>query len=119
MKNKKHYNSFHPELGFFLHIKDVLSWFEGDESYFTTVSSSHDEFLSSGRQERYPQMAKLEPKAHEKLLKESLVCWHCNQEMKNMPTLKPHLQEEWDSFAKKEKARLERTKELEKGVKKT
>ncbi|KAJ3505558.1 hypothetical protein NLJ89_g7351 [Agrocybe chaxingu] len=31
MKNKKHYNSFHPKLGFFLHLDDVLSWF-GQES---------------------------------------------------------------------------------------
>ncbi len=30
MKNKKHLNSFHPRLGFFLHIDEVLSWFEPD-----------------------------------------------------------------------------------------
>ena len=63
-------------------------------------------------------MAKLEPKAHEKLLNESLACWRCNLETKNMPTLKTHLQEEWDSLAKKEKARLERTRKLEEAVKK-
>ena len=53
MKKKKHYNSFHPKLGFFLDINDVLSWFDGDESYFTSVSPWHDEFLLSGRRERY------------------------------------------------------------------
>lgn len=37
MKNKKHYNSFHPSLGFFLHIDDVLSWFEAEPSYFSRV----------------------------------------------------------------------------------
>ncbi len=30
IKSKKHLNSFHPKVGFFLHIDDVLSWFEPD-----------------------------------------------------------------------------------------
>ena len=30
MKSKKHLNSFHPKLGFFLHLDEVLSWFEPD-----------------------------------------------------------------------------------------
>ena len=37
LKYKKHYNSFHPELGFFLHIDKVLSWFEGDSASFDKV----------------------------------------------------------------------------------
>lgn len=37
MKNKKHYNSFHPKLGFFLHLSEVLSWFDSEASYFQTV----------------------------------------------------------------------------------
>ena len=37
MKLKKHYNSFHPKLGFFLHLSDVLSWFDADPSYYQTV----------------------------------------------------------------------------------
>jgi len=37
MKNKKHYNSFHPKHGFFLHMDDVLSWFDAEPSYFKTV----------------------------------------------------------------------------------
>jgi len=52
MKKKQHYNSFHPKLGFFLDINDVLSWFDADESYFTSVSPWHDRFLLSGRQEQ-------------------------------------------------------------------
>lgn len=28
LKKKQHYNSFRPDLGFFLHLADVLSWFE-------------------------------------------------------------------------------------------
>jgi hypothetical protein len=34
LKQKKHYNSFHPTLGFFLHIDEVLSWFEMDDASF-------------------------------------------------------------------------------------
>lgn len=39
LKTKKHYNSFHPKLGFFLHIDDVLSWFDDGnaESYVRSV----------------------------------------------------------------------------------
>ncbi len=37
MKNKKHYNSFHPKLGFFLDINEVVSWFEAEPSYYSTV----------------------------------------------------------------------------------
>ena len=37
LKHKKHYNSFHPKLGFFLHLDDVLSWFDATPSYYDTV----------------------------------------------------------------------------------
>ncbi|KAG8217751.1 hypothetical protein J3R82DRAFT_5912 [Butyriboletus roseoflavus] len=86
MKHKKHYNSFHPELGFFLHLHEVLSWFDEEPSYFERLKKSD----------------------YENLLKESLYCWKCERDMKNMPLLKAHLQEEWDDEAGKEKARLAR-----------
>ncbi|KAG7452569.1 HIT-like protein [Guyanagaster necrorhizus] len=94
MKNKKHYNTFHPKLGFFLDINEVLSWFDADPSYFSS-------------------MAKLDPKEYEALLKEPLECWRCGNEMKNMPILKAHLQEEWDKQAAQEKAKLERKRKFE------
>lgn len=37
MKKKKHYNSFHPKLGFFLHLEDIMSLFDAESSYFDTV----------------------------------------------------------------------------------
>ena len=37
MKHKKHYNSFHPNLGYFLHLDEVLSWFDEDPAYFARV----------------------------------------------------------------------------------
>ena len=37
LKVKRHYNSFHPELGFFLHLDEVLSWFDAAPSYFENV----------------------------------------------------------------------------------
>ncbi|KAF5391469.1 hypothetical protein D9757_002034 [Collybiopsis confluens] len=94
LKNKKHYNSFHPKLGFFLHIDEVLSWFDGEASY-------------------YSEMSKLDVKAYESLLKEDLVCWRCESTMKNIPTLKSHLQEEWDKVFRREKARAERKRKME------
>ncbi|KAJ3856987.1 HIT-like domain-containing protein [Lentinula lateritia] len=94
LKNKKHYNSFHPKLGFFLHIDDVLSWFDSEPSY-------------------YREMVKLDQKAYEKLLKEDLVCWKCETPMKNIPTLKAHLQEEWNEVSKREKRRVERKRKQE------
>ena len=52
MKQKKHYNSFHPKTGFFLDIDKVLSWFDAEPSYFASVgvsfSSSEDLFLFGG-----------------------------------------------------------------------
>lgn len=87
LKNKKHYNSFHPQLGFFLHLNDVLSWFDADPSYFEMTS-------------------RLRKNDYEPLLKEDLTCWKCERAVKNMPTLKEHLQEEWDNERRKEKARI-------------
>lgn len=40
MKHKKHYNSFHPNLGFFLHLDDVLSWFDAEPAYYNRVRSA-------------------------------------------------------------------------------
>ncbi|KAG6832364.1 hypothetical protein H0H92_002632 [Tricholoma furcatifolium] len=95
MKSKKHYNSFHPKVGFFLDIDEVLSWFEAEESYFK-------------------RMAKLDSKLYEGLLKEDLACFRCDSTtMKNIPALKLHLQEDWDKLAAREKGKLERKRKFE------
>ncbi|KAJ7740666.1 HIT-like domain-containing protein [Mycena maculata] len=94
MKNKKHYNSFHPKLGFFLDVDEVLSWFDAEPSY-------------------YSAMAKLDTKHYEAMLKTDLVCYRCNANMKNIPSLKAHLQEEWDVETRREKAKMERRREME------
>lgn len=39
MKKKKHYNTFHPKLGFFLHYTDVMEWFDATPSYYDRVST--------------------------------------------------------------------------------
>ena len=41
MVNKKHYNSFHPKLGFFLHIQEVLEWFDAEPTFFSNKVSRH------------------------------------------------------------------------------
>jgi aprataxin len=45
---------------------------------------------------------------YEKILKEPLSCFHCGASMKNMPSLKEHLQKEWETMASQEKLNLQR-----------
>lgn len=40
LKNKKHYNSFHPSLGFFLHLDSVIGWFDLPDVEFRKVSAA-------------------------------------------------------------------------------
>lgn len=90
MKLKKHYNSFHPNLGFFLHLKDVLSWFDAVPSY-------------------YQRMIKLDANHYRSLLKDGdLCCWQCDRALVSMPKLKAHLHDEFDKLTAREKAKLER-----------
>lgn len=37
LKKPRHYNSFHPKLGYFLHLDDVLEWFEAVDSVYRSV----------------------------------------------------------------------------------
>ncbi|PPR03537.1 hypothetical protein CVT24_007023 [Panaeolus cyanescens] len=84
LKKKKHYNTFHPNLGFFIHVEEVLEWFDTDETFF---------------QKKIRSLATLHP-----ILKQELICFHCDQTINNIPTLKKHLQEEWDKVDKRKKA---------------
>jgi aprataxin len=52
---------------------------------------------------RRTQVNGLKPSTYEHILKEPLVCFRCNTEMKNMPTLKAHLLEEWEILEKRAK----------------
>jgi C2HE / C2H2 / C2HC zinc-binding finger len=58
------------------------------------------------------QMSDLKKSQYEPLLKDKLSCWRCGQEMKNMPAMKAHLQEEWEKEKTTEKAKLERKKRV-------
>ncbi|KAF8628452.1 hypothetical protein AX15_003967 [Amanita polypyramis BW_CC] len=87
MKNKKHYNSFHPKLGFFLDIDTVISWFDA------TQSSRNS-------------MVNTKPTRFGRVLKEPLTCFRCGMSAKNMVVLKEHLQKEWDVLLQEEKTRL-------------
>ncbi|KAF9792138.1 HIT-like protein [Thelephora terrestris] len=89
LKHKKHYNSFHPNLGFFLHVDEVLAWFGQD-------SASFDQQLMS-----------LQNNLHEPLLKEDLACWRCRETFKAMPKLKEHLVREKGAEASREKKSLQ------------
>jgi len=94
LKNKKHYNSFHPGLGYFLHLDDVLEWFEAVESHWKKTSQ-------------------LNSKDYDPNLKEALQCWRCDEVLKTVPVLKDHLKDHFEADvakAKKKQDRLEAVK---------
>ncbi|QRV86122.1 scavenger mRNA-decapping enzyme DcpS [Ceratobasidium sp. AG-Ba] len=86
LKKKHHYNSFRPDLGFFLHLKDVLSWFE-----LPTATP-----FAKGP--TFEQKAALSTQKYEPLLKKDLECFKCHETFKTLPQLRAHLQKEWDDL---------------------
>jgi len=82
LKNKKHYNSFHPSLGFFLHLDDVIDWCSlSDDEYRDRTSLRQDEF--------------------EELLTQDLHSWRTGARYSTIPKLKIHLEQEWESETRK------------------
>ena len=61
-------------------------------------------------------MSQLTISQYEPLLKEDLRCWKCQSIQKNIPTLKAHLQEEWDKEKRKATAQKKRKREQETAV---
>jgi aprataxin len=53
-------------------------------------------------------MVNTQKASYEKKLKESLSCFHCGESMKNMPSLKEHLQKEWERLANQERLKFQR-----------
>lgn len=112
LKNKKHYNSFHPKLGFFLHLNDVLEWFDGVDSHHQMVIKPIARYTPSKLTALIDsQMSQLPTSQYEPLLKESLQCWRCHASQKNIPALKDHLEGEWKR--EKEKALLHQKRKRE------
>ncbi|KAI5899662.1 uncharacterized protein SCHCODRAFT_02484815 [Schizophyllum commune H4-8] len=94
LKNKKHYNSFHPKLGFFIHLDDILDWFEAVPSVWR-------------------KNIELNPAFFEPLLKKDLECYHCYEEFRNMPQLTKHLKEHWEKLKAAGIAKMQRKKMIE------
>ena len=98
----RHYNSFHPKLGFFLHLDDVV-----DQVQQGTVSKASG---SPGRhrvtQARADESSQAKDAFYEAILKEPLVSIYTGDEFKNLPRLKEHLEEEWSKRGRKAKAKL-------------
>lgn len=86
LKVKKHYASFHPTLGFFLPLANVMQSLSPEPGGQGNTSSSFD-------LKKY--MRPDGPKSWEPTLKSDLRCWQCDQISPNMPALKMHLEEEW------------------------
>jgi len=58
-------------------------------------------------------MARLAPEVYEAHLKGALVCFHCGETAKNMPTLKKHLQDEFDTLVKRQSKKRKRGSDVE------
>ncbi|ODN84102.1 hypothetical protein L202_00116 [Cryptococcus amylolentus CBS 6039] len=82
LKSKKHYNSFRPDLGFFIPIMEVRRWLQNEQTL----------------QERVDALA-----ATTSLLKTPLTCFKCDEPMNNIEKLKTHFEKE---FSKERKAAL-------------
>ncbi|KIR30433.1 aprataxin [Cryptococcus deuterogattii 99/473] len=76
LKSKKHYNSFRPDLGFFIPIMEVQRWLQDDRTMLDRV-----ETLS----------------ATQTLLKTPLTCFKCDEPMNNIEKLKQHFEKEFSS----------------------
>lgn len=55
----------------------------------------------------------LKPTKYEPILKEPLACFRCNAEMKNIPLLKKHLEEEWDKLERRGRESATRKRKAE------
>jgi len=80
--------------GYFLHLDDVLEWFEAVESHWKKTSQ-------------------LNSKDYDPILKEALQCWRCDEVLKTVPVLKDHLKDHFEADiakAKKKQDRLEAVK---------
>ncbi|GAA5869743.1 hypothetical protein JCM3774_003838 [Rhodotorula dairenensis] len=77
LKNKKHWNSFHPTLGYFLHLSDVIAAVEGGKNPLRDAKH-YEALLKADLESTYPPYAKFA----------------------TLPKLKEHLELEWEKQAR-------------------
>lgn len=58
-------------------------------------------------------MSALPKTQYESILRFPLSCWRCHRAANNIPTLKQHLQEEWDIEKEREKKRIKAKRKRE------
>ncbi|KAL7283420.1 hypothetical protein ACG7TL_002850 [Trametes sanguinea] len=87
-KKKKHANSFHPRMGFFIHIDEVIRWYDPDiEPTWFAMKTAIDK------------------DEYNKILARDPLCPHCDEQYRTIPKLKKHLM---DVFKKAKAAASER-----------
>lgn len=101
LKTKKHYNSFHPTLGFFLPLDSVIRSLQESHSTNTNIhTSTRTSRAHSPTPNAFDLVQYCKPDGprheYEPLLKRGLRCCHCREEFGNIPALKRHLVEEWE-----------------------
>ena len=72
-----------------------------------------ERFLSCSFLDAAIQVKTLKPTKYEPILKEPLACFRCDAEMKNIPLLKKHLEEEWDKLERRGKESATRKRKAE------
>ena len=124
MKHKKHYNTFNPKLGFFLHYKDVMEWFDATPSYYDMVRlltrrlprparfcSCLARALTRPTLLLTQKVRGLTSAEYSPLLKEDLECFRCSKTFRTFALLKDHLGEEFQAVKKRAKERYAREQE--------
>ncbi|KAI0780891.1 hypothetical protein BD413DRAFT_462632, partial [Trametes elegans] len=79
-KRKKNLNSFHPKLGFFIHLDEIIRWFDADiePTWFAMVST-------------------IDKKEYEPLLRANTRCPLCDAPYTSSPRLRRHLEEHFEA----------------------
>lgn len=105
----RHYNSFHPTLGFFLHLDDVISQVESGNiscvSFSRIIRRPHSrrKLIVRFRRTARRQTNK-SAKEYEQIFKLPLTSHYTGAEYKTIPKLKEHLEAEFARRAKAAKA---------------
>ncbi|BGP48259.1 aprataxin-like protein [Rhodotorula kratochvilovae] len=81
VESMRHWNSFHPTLGYFLHLEDVIGGVE-EGGYELDPPKAYESLLSAPLTSHYPPYATFA----------------------NLPKLKVHLQEEWEKAGRRARA---------------
>lgn len=92
LKTKKHYQSFDPKHGFFLDLDDVQRMVQKGTKAVSQVDDIEPQLELNVQ---YFRQLPLETPKYSAMLKSDMTCFKCGQTIRDIPTLKAHLEAEW------------------------